>query len=199
MKRIAGKQRFAIAVFAAAMVFLTGAATTAKADVVWTLTDVALDDGTLLNGHFTINVYGFLDNDWQLTTQNGTLPGASYLPVINSVDVTSTTVGFLPPGSPYQGILFLTFQDPLTLPEAHNNIVGGTPGPSYECFGYLCDPAFGPVGVIRYVLGQADRGGAASFASAVPEPSTWAMMILGFLGVGFVSYRRSTKPAFRPI
>jgi hypothetical protein len=26
--------------------------------------------------------------------------------------------------------------------------------------------------------------------NAVPEPSTWAMMILGFLGVGFLSYRR---------
>jgi PEP-CTERM motif len=25
---------------------------------------------------------------------------------------------------------------------------------------------------------------------AVPEPSTWAMMILGFMGVGFVAYRR---------
>jgi hypothetical protein len=26
--------------------------------------------------------------------------------------------------------------------------------------------------------------------SAVPEPATWAMMVLGFLGVGFVAYRR---------
>jgi hypothetical protein len=26
--------------------------------------------------------------------------------------------------------------------------------------------------------------------SAVPEPSTWAMMILGFFGVGFIAYRR---------
>jgi hypothetical protein len=26
--------------------------------------------------------------------------------------------------------------------------------------------------------------------TAVPEPSTWAMMILGFAGVGFVAYRR---------
>jgi len=26
--------------------------------------------------------------------------------------------------------------------------------------------------------------------SAVPEPSTWAMMILGFAGVGFLTYRR---------
>jgi hypothetical protein len=28
--------------------------------------------------------------------------------------------------------------------------------------------------------------------SAVPEPATWAMMILGFLGVGFVAYRRKS-------
>jgi PEP-CTERM motif len=36
--------------------------------------------------------------------------------------------------------------------------------------------------------------------AAVPEPSTWAMMILGFLGVGFLGYRKSSKsstPAFR--
>jgi hypothetical protein len=33
--------------------------------------------------------------------------------------------------------------------------------------------------------------------AAVPEPSTWAMMILGFLGVGFMAYRRKSIPAFR--
>jgi hypothetical protein len=32
-------------------------------------------------------------------------------------------------------------------------------------------------------------------SSAVPEPSTWAMMLLGFAGVGFMSYRRKSKPA----
>jgi hypothetical protein len=26
--------------------------------------------------------------------------------------------------------------------------------------------------------------------AAVPEPSTWAMMILGFAGVGYMTYRR---------
>jgi hypothetical protein len=30
----------------------------------------------------------------------------------------------------------------------------------------------------------------APFLAAVPEPSTWAMMILGFFGVGFLAYRR---------
>jgi hypothetical protein len=33
--------------------------------------------------------------------------------------------------------------------------------------------------------------------SAVPEPSTWAMMILGFGGIGFMAYRRKEKPTFR--
>jgi hypothetical protein len=31
-------------------------------------------------------------------------------------------------------------------------------------------------------------------AGAVPEPSTWAMMILGFAGIGFMAYRRKLKP-----
>ena len=31
--------------------------------------------------------------------------------------------------------------------------------------------------------------------SAVPEPSTWAMMILGFAGVGFMAYRRRHQSA----
>jgi hypothetical protein len=30
---------------------------------------------------------------------------------------------------------------------------------------------------------------------AVPEPSTWAMMLLGFAGIGFIAYRRKSKPA----
>ena len=31
--------------------------------------------------------------------------------------------------------------------------------------------------------------------TAVPEPATWAMMILGFAGIGFIAYRRKSKPA----
>jgi len=33
--------------------------------------------------------------------------------------------------------------------------------------------------------------------SGVPEPSTWAMMILGFAGVGFMVYRRKPKLALQ--
>jgi hypothetical protein len=34
-----------------------------------------------------------------------------------------------------------------------------------------------------------------SIASAVPEPSTWAMMLLGFAVLGFTAYRRNRKQA----
>jgi len=36
---------------------------------------------------------------------------------------------------------------------------------------------------------------AATVQAAVPEPSTWAMMILGFFGVGFIAYRRRDQTA----
>jgi hypothetical protein len=32
-------------------------------------------------------------------------------------------------------------------------------------------------------------------ASAVPEPATWAMMLIGFAGIGFMAYRRQKKVA----
>ncbi len=35
-------------------------------------------------------------------------------------------------------------------------------------------------------------GVATTIAPAVPEPSTWTMMILGFFGVGFMAYRRKS-------
>lgn len=31
--------------------------------------------------------------------------------------------------------------------------------------------------------------------AAVPEPSTWAMMILGFVGVGYMAYRKKAGVA----
>jgi hypothetical protein len=39
-------------------------------------------------------------------------------------------------------------------------------------------------------------------AAAVPEPSTWAMMLIGFAGLGFMAYRqtkRTLSPALRVI
>jgi hypothetical protein len=40
------------------------------------------------------------------------------------------------------------------------------------------------------------RTGVQEIATAVPEPSTWAMMLLGFAGVGYMTYRRRKVAAF---
>jgi len=48
------------------------------------------------------------------------------------------------------------------------------------------DPAAGPFASTEETLGVAT-------IAAVPEPSTWAMMILGFLGLGFIGYRRQAR------
>jgi hypothetical protein len=46
--------------------------------------------------------------------------------------------------------------------------------------GYYNDPQAGPLTTF-------------GVTAAVPEPSTWAMMILGFFGIGFMTYRQRKK------
>jgi hypothetical protein len=66
------------------------------------------------------------------------------------------------------------------------------PGPSGVQLTGSIDPTF-----------STDAGGSFVFSpgvfGAVPEPSTWAMMILGFAGVGFMAYRRKSKPALMTV
>ena len=45
--------------------------------------------------------------------------------------------------------------------------------------------------------GAVGSGPSITVFSAVPEPSTWAMMILGFMGVGFMAYRRKNQTQLR--
>ena len=78
-------------------------------------------------------------------------------------------------------------------------------GTGYLCFngaGGSCDGNVSSVSV--FVTGgpaqvSAVRGNLefATVAGAVPEPSTWAMMILGFAGVGFMAYRQRNQTAAR--
>ena len=53
-----------------------------------------------------------------------------------------------------------------------------------------------------FVIDYVEGNGAPSIlnltvTSPVPEASTWGMMILGFMGVGFMAYRRKDRVAFR--
>jgi hypothetical protein len=76
-----------------------------------------------------------------------------------------------------------------------------TQGTSYTVHGYqyydfFYDPTFdnthgGPQsGENKNVLLESFKGDNLFLTTGVPEPSTWAMMLLGFWGVGFVAYRR---------
>ena len=38
-----------------------------------------------------------------------------------------------------------------------------------------------------------------SLSTGTPEPSTWAMMLLGFAGLGFMAYRRGARLADREL
>jgi hypothetical protein len=49
-----------------------------------------------------------------------------------------------------------------------------------------------PAGSITFLSGHDYSTNAV--AGSVPEPSTWAMMILGFIGIGTMAYRRKLRP-----
>jgi hypothetical protein len=103
----------------------------------------------------------------------------------------------LGPAGPGTGIAFMINGTILVPVEVDRNSTGGF-------FGFISDTAFTSVEEIpgtqnpteaiseKYDL-SALRFGAS--VNAVPEPSTWAMMIVGFSALGFVAYRRKSKPA----
>jgi hypothetical protein len=86
------------------------------------------------------------------------------------------------PGSGKAGFLIDVSSDEFA---AVNSILAGGPNLRLGIFASLSD-----------ATGDAD--GFTAIAASVPEPATWAMMILGFFGVGFMAYRRKPNgPALR--
>ena len=67
--------------------------------------------------------------------------------------------------------------------------------PNDPLFSASASQALGISPDIAYALAIAAEDTLLAGAPAAPEPSTWAMMILGFAGIGFMAYRRR-KSAF---
>jgi hypothetical protein len=53
----------------------------------------------------------------------------------------------------------------------------------------------GDYGVVVWADGAEDKTSMGGLSVSTPEPSTWAMMVLGFTGLGFAGYRSSRKTA----
>jgi hypothetical protein len=123
-------------------------------------------------------------------------------------------------GHTYTGTSLFSFLSPTNSDSLSQIVVtSGTDG--YEVVLALAelDPTFG--GNPNYLLAYADQNGdfpasgiartifpddnkhgrwmsnmdSITVLQAVPEPSTWAMMMVGFAGLGFLAYRRSSKVA----
>jgi hypothetical protein len=105
------------------------------------------------------------------------------------VDIFNDFTG-LPPGDLNVIIAFLEHRDSLSVPST-------PPGE----FDYIYNTLNQPVGT--FALGTTESLGEGLFptntlsanfsAFVVPEPSTWAMLLMGFAGLGFVGYRRTRR------
>ena len=172
----------------AAVVALTTSAVFAgasgsKADVTYIISGV-FDDATTLSGEFTVDVYGYVElSSLSLTTVDGTIAGYVYTASTADPDGCGTNcAGYGRTSPPYLGGLQLTFMNPLGS-SAPDPIIGGEGGPSWENLSYTIG---GPP--IRYLA-----SGVAT--PIVPEPATWAMMLLGCAGLSFAGYRAQRRTA----
>ena len=75
--------------------------------------------------------------------------------------------------------------------------VGGTTSHVNAVGGPLNDIAYDvyPTGINPTGFDWSEGVVGTSSVAAVPEPATWAMMLLGFAGLGFMAHRRKSKPS----
>jgi hypothetical protein len=161
---------------AAATLLVAGAA---QADVVWYVHGT-FDDGQKLSGTITFDQYDYM-SDYSLTTTKGSLPGFTYTPANSYGEGYDTPtqvdrVTYSIPGS-IPTFLRIQFANDLGTSAASNPITGG-----FECQNSWACPAAGNQDgyAVRYLV----SGAASLTPGAVPEPATWAIMLLGLGGVG---------------
>lgn len=117
-------------------------------------------------------ISGVVDQTINAVTPNPNFSGAAYSPdgsfIYNNL--------YYPSGLAFDidGLLFQTAQNP----GAYWNLWGTSPG-NYSLWE--------SVGSYNYPI---EESGSLS-VTATPEPSTWVMMLLGFVGLGYAGYRAS--------
>jgi hypothetical protein len=179
--------------FCAAVALFAAASRPASATVVdWTFTGTNSGSGQItydqntgvisaLTGSYAGNTLTFIPLDSPLVQQNNPTPGFS----------TYVNVPNWGPGDNY------TFDDLFPQTVSTYGIMASTGTGANEIVYVIGEDSNGDVffhvqaSPYSYVT---DYGTfSTTVVAGVPEPSTWAMMILGFAGIGFMAYRRRNK------
>jgi hypothetical protein len=178
-----------------------------------TVFNIIAPSGVPINGTITTDgVLGTLSasdiTSWQINQTLDTVHFLSFLNPTNSAvsltggalsetattldfnfsDTTASLLNFASPNFPGGGGLSLQFCD--AAGSLCTNQVPVTVS-SFELL-VLVAPGTGSTSSGAALSGPVEIGAA---VPTVPEPSTWAMLLLGFLGIGFMAYRRRSKPA----
>ena len=83
---------------------------------------------------------------------------------------------------------------PILMP---NNPLDAANTPTYFAFDAVSDPGLYQLNFVVQNFNSGDPNPVGLDVGAVPEPATWAMMIIGFLGLAFVGYRKSSTAPMR--
>jgi hypothetical protein len=123
------------------------------------------------------------DSNYQDTTTLTTINGRPF--AIQSIDLAEMYLGSQPSTEP------TTFIGTL--------VGGGTVTQTFDVSNtsfqtYLFGGSFSGLTSVSWTATTETPQFANINVSAVPEPSTWAMLLLGFTGIGFMAYRRKSKP-----
>jgi hypothetical protein len=175
-------KKMSLAVAVAATVFAPALANAA----VYKFTFESFDAELSATGQMAVNtageitdvsgvISGLANETISAVAANPNFPGAAYSPdgsfIYNNL-YHASGMNF-----DIDGLLFVTAENP----GGYWNLWGTSPG-NYSLWE--------SVGSYNYPI---EESGNLSM-TAVPEPSTWAMMLLGFAGLGYAGYRRARAP-----
>jgi hypothetical protein len=138
----------------------------------------------------------------------GSLDGG--VPISTTLSFPSSTVWYNPPYDTYGFSSGITGDPNFTLlngqiiswsigGETDQVGCGGGPGCAIGSSDAYSSPSYDGSDIFSYSIerdssASNNGGGIWTEVAAVPEPSTWAMLLIGFAGIGFVTYRRHQFP-----
>jgi hypothetical protein len=176
---------------AAAMALaLVGFGSSASADIItWTFDDVTFEDGGTVSGFFDYDTVTSAAANFDIDTTAGTVLPAFHYTTSNSFFFAANLIS---PNSltwlnnAQDRYINLAFDGSLSTPGVVDLRLGDLSGGADTNGSWECDNCFD----IRDVA-----SGSVTSPAGVPEPAAWALMLVGFGGLGAVLRRRKARLA----